>query len=284
MRGGRSTIVTSVAVGARTAFVSVGLRPGALVIVVVAFSIQERPRPSRPRLRPDAFNGQRAMTTLGGLADPFPGSAGRASAADVALAATSNAVAQAGRYLARTPRRTSRCAHAGRRSTASSDLQTWSSASARVDQAGPGIVVVAHRDALGRWSRRRAVGTAALSSSRVSSARRGRRRTLTLVSTSGGSGGAAGGDRARTPRRAATGRGVLVLGDLASDRRSSRGCCRGPRRRGSARYAAAHGRGGGARRDRRGRRRDPRHEQSRGSRSRSRSVTRGASTSAGSRR
>ena len=84
----------------------------------------------------------------------------------------------------------------------------------QVGQPGPGLVVVAHRDALGRGARAELSGTAAMMElARV--VRGGRlKRTITFVSTSGGSAGLGG---ARDLPDRLTGRpgAVLVLGDLA---------------------------------------------------------------------
>src|SRR6185312_8784683 len=84
----------------------------------------------------------------------------------------------------------------------------------QVGQPGPGLVVVAHRDALGRGARAELSGTAAMMElARV--VRGGRlKRTVTFVSTSGGSAGLGG---ARDLPQRLTGRpgAVLVLGDLA---------------------------------------------------------------------
>jgi hypothetical protein len=84
----------------------------------------------------------------------------------------------------------------------------------QVGAPGPGLVIVAHRDALGRGAKAELSGTAAmLELARI--VRGGRlRRTVTFVSTSGGSAGLAGArdlvDRLTGPTDA-----VLVLGDVA---------------------------------------------------------------------
>src|SRR6476620_3139883 len=84
----------------------------------------------------------------------------------------------------------------------------------QVGQPGPGLVVVAHRDALGRGARAELSGTAAMIE--LANVVRGGRlkRTVTFVSTSGGSAGLGG---ARDLVQRLTGRpgAVLVLGDLA---------------------------------------------------------------------
>ena len=87
----------------------------------------------------------------------------------------------------------------------------------RPGAAGPGIVVVAHRDAAGHGARAELSGTAALLElARVAGDGR-LQRTITFVSTSGGTGGTAGAAAAvaALPRPVDA---VLVLGDIAGTR------------------------------------------------------------------
>jgi hypothetical protein len=85
----------------------------------------------------------------------------------------------------------------------------------RPGRPGPGLVVVAHRDAAGAPAAAELSGTAALVElARVSAGGR-LRRSITFVSTSGGSGGMAGA-RAAVERLPGEVDAVLVLGDLAS--------------------------------------------------------------------
>jgi hypothetical protein len=193
--------------------------PILLALVVAAFSLVDRPRPITTTLAPDVFDGPKAFATLQGLATQFPdrrpGSAG-----DVGLA----------RRVERDFRR-SFCPKAGpsgacdevtvrnvsgRTIAGETDLETV--IATRLGQPGPGIMVLAHRDAAGRPAEAELSGTAALLElARVFGGRR-TARTLTLVSTSGGSGGAAAAAELASnmpsddPRPAA----VLVLGDMAS--------------------------------------------------------------------
>lgn len=193
--------------------------PILLAFVVAAFSLVDRPRAITTTLAPDAFDGPKAFATLQGLATQFPdrrpGSAG-----DVSLA----------RRVERDFRR-SFCPDAGRDGACEevtvrnvsgdtidgeSDLETV--VATRLGRPGPGIMVLAHRDAAGRPAEAELSGTAALLElARVFGGRR-TTRTLTLVSTSGGSGGAAAAAQlaADMPRDDPRPSAVLVLGDLAS--------------------------------------------------------------------
>ena len=82
---------------------------------------------------------------------------------------------------------------------------------------GPGLVVVAHRDAAGHGAKAELSGTAALLELARIAADGRLRRTITFISTSGGSGGYAGA-RAEARRLGARAEAVLVLGDVASAR------------------------------------------------------------------
>ncbi len=190
------------------------LIPVFFALVLLAFSLENRPRPLTTTLAPEAFGTdrafERAFAGRTGLAARFaerrPGSAG-----DERLAAQVEAqFRSAGGFQVRTTvhdgetidgRRTLRTVIAERQGT--------------IDER---IVVVAHRDAAGPRAEAELSATAVLLElARVFGAPFGTKRTLTLVSTSGGSGGAAGAaalaDVLRGPFA-----GVLVLGDLASRR------------------------------------------------------------------
>jgi len=187
------------------------LVPVLLALVLLAFSLENRPRPLTTTLGPDAFAGERAFERAygpGGLADRFPqrrpGSAGDDRLADVVTTEL-------------------RAARGFRVRTIVADGETidgrQSLRTIIAERAGTideRIVVVAHRDAAGRRAEAELSATAVLLElARVFGAPRQTQRTLTLVSTSGGSGGAAGAkalaDALRGPYA-----GVLVLGDLAS--------------------------------------------------------------------
>jgi hypothetical protein len=182
------------------------LLPVLLALIVGAFSLSDRPRPIGTTLQPDAFSQQRAMADLDALAGRFParrpGDSGDAAMA-VRLAQTFREMRS---YQVSTPSFDGETVDGKRTLTTVIARQ--------VGQPGPGLVIVAHRDALGRGARAELSGTAAmLELARV--LRGGRlRRTVTFVSTSGGSGGLAGAhdlvDRLTGETDA-----VLVLGNVA---------------------------------------------------------------------
>ena len=187
----------------RTAFV-----PALVAIVVVAFSLAERPRPIGTTLAPDAFDGRRAMTTLERLSERFgerrPGSLG-----DDALG---REVEQRLRDAGFEPR--SRLADA---QTVDGETGLLTVVGERAGREERRIVIVAERDAGSAPADGRLTATAALLElARVFEGRR-TRRTLTLVSTSGGSGGAAGVRQVAQQLDPRTVDAVIVLGDMGSD-------------------------------------------------------------------
>jgi hypothetical protein len=187
----------------RVAFV-----PVLLAVLVAAFSIENRPRPIGTTLAPDAFNSDTAYTTLVDLvrAAPVrrPGDAGDEKLA-VAVAGALRASGQS--YSVRIDRFSGRTID-GRRKL-SNVIAT------RPGAPGPGIVIVAHRDAAGRGAAAELSGTAVmLELARVAGSGR-LRRTITFISTSGGSGGFAGARRAASQLEGRAD-AVLVLGDMAS--------------------------------------------------------------------
>jgi Peptidase family M28 len=181
------------------------LVPILFALIVGAFSLSDRPRPIGTTLEPDAFSASRALSDLDAWAGAYP--ARRAGdSGDAALAAKlAGAFRSMGSYQVSTPSFEAETADGKRRLTTVIARQ--------VGQPGPGLVVVAHRDALRRGARAELSGTAAmLELARV--VRGGRlRRTVTFVSTSGGSAGLGG---ARDLAQRLTGRpgAVLVLGDV----------------------------------------------------------------------
>lgn len=186
----------------RTAFV-----PILVALVVVAFSLAERPRPIGTTLAPDAFDGRRAMTTLAELERAFgerrPGSLG-----DDALGRLVEERLRAARFDVSTRLRDAE--------TIDGETGLLTVVGERAGREPRRIVVVAERDAAEPGSPARLTATAALLElARVFEGRR-TRRTLTLVSTSGGSGGAAGvrqlADELPGPIDA-----VILLGDMGSD-------------------------------------------------------------------
>jgi len=182
------------------------LIPVLFALIVAAFSLSDRPRPIGTTLEPDAFSASRAEADLDAWAGDYP--ARRAGdSGDAALGARLARDFRAmGSYQVSTPSFEAETADGKRRLTTVIARQ--------VGQPGPGLVVVAHRDALGRGARAELSGTAAmLELARV--VRGGRlKRTVTFVSTSGGSAGL-GGARDLAQRLPGRPGAVLVLGDLA---------------------------------------------------------------------
>jgi hypothetical protein len=181
------------------------LVPILFALIIGAFSLSDRPRPIGTTLEPDAFSAQRAEADLSAWADAYP--ARRAGdSGDAALGARLAAAFRSmGSYQVSTPSFEAETADGKRRLTTVIARQ--------VGQPGPGLVVVAHRDALRRGARAELSGTAAmLELARV--VRGGRlRRTVTFVSTSGASAGL-GGARDLAQRLGGRPGAVLVLGDV----------------------------------------------------------------------
>jgi len=188
------------------------LLPVLFALVLLAFSVENRPRPLTTPIAPDAFSGDRAFNRAynarTGLSDRFPdrrpGSAGDAGLAD----------AVAAEMRASPGFRVRNVVHRAETIDGTRSLRTV--IAERTGTIDERIVVVAHRDAAGSRADAELSGTAALLElARVFGAPRQTRRTITLVSTSGGSGGLAG---ARALADALPGPvgAVLVLGDLAS--------------------------------------------------------------------
>lgn len=181
--------------------------PVLLALFVVAFSLEARPRALGTTVAADAFDGDAAFATLRDYTERFaerrPG--GRGDTELAGRVARDLAVLGPGtvkRYRAQAQ-------------TIDGERTVTTVVATRPGRPGPGLVLVAHRDAAGAPAAAELSGTAALVElARVAATGR-LRRTVTFVSTSGGSGGMAG-------ARAAIGRlpppvdAVLVLGDLAS--------------------------------------------------------------------
>jgi Peptidase family M28 len=184
------------------------LLPVVLALIVCAFSLSDRPRPIGTTLQPDAFSDQareRAMADLESLAGAFParrpGDSGDAAMA-TRLASMFRSM---GSYQVSTPSFEGETADGRRRLTTVIARQ--------VGQPGPGLVVVAHRDALKRGSRAELTGTAVmLELARIVQGAR-LHRTVTFVSTSGGSGGLAGA-RDLVHRLSGPTDAAIVLGDV----------------------------------------------------------------------
>ena len=197
----------------RTAFV-----PVLVALVVVAFSLADRPRPIGTTLAPDAFDGRRALSTLEQLQESFPerrpGSLGDDALAERVAERFRRPVRIEGEEAAGPAFETTVRVRKGRTIDGETGIVTVVGERAGREQRR--IVVVAERDAAQPGSAGRLTATAALLElARVFEGRR-TRRTLTLVSTSGGSGGAAG---IRQLARDLPGPvdAVIVLGDMGSD-------------------------------------------------------------------
>lgn len=193
--------------------------PILLALVVAAFSLVDRPRAITTTLSPDVFDGPRAFAKLQGLAAQFPdrrpgspGDAGLARKVEAELRTAFCPPSEGSTPCEAVSVRTI----SGQTIEGERDLETV--IATRLGAPGPGIMVVAHRDAAGRPAEAELSGTAALLElARVFGGRR-TTRTLTLVSTSGGSGGAAAAAdlAADMPEGDPSPAAVLVLGDLAS--------------------------------------------------------------------
>lgn len=181
------------------------LLPVVFALIVVAFSLHERPAPLGSTLAPDAFQGDRALGTLDRLARAHPsrrpGSEGdRALATDVRRSLAHNGFSTSVR---RDEQRTA----AGARSLETVVAQRTGFTQRR-------LVVVADRSALHGPARARLSSTAALLELGRALGGRTPRRTIVLISTGGGEAGAAAAIRAAGEPVD----GVLVLGDLAGER------------------------------------------------------------------
>jgi hypothetical protein len=182
--------------------------PVVLALVVVAFSLQTRPRPISATLPPDAFDGARAARLVGDLAERYP-DRGPGSAGDLALAGSVQRTFAAAGFHVDT--------HDVEARTIDGERTLRTVVGERPGRSNRRIVVLAHRDAASAPALAELSGTASLLELTRLFAGRTTRRTLTLVSTSGGSGGAAGAanwaERVQGPVDA-----VVVLGDLGGER------------------------------------------------------------------
>lgn len=182
--------------------------PILFALVLVGFSLRDQPHGLGSVLAPDAFDGAAAMRQLDALAAAAPlrrpGSAGdRRTAERVASSLRGDG------FRVRVQRSTEQTADGKR------ELDTV--IGQRVGLSSRRILVVAHRDALGRGARAELSGTAALLQLAQVLGGRTLGRTLVLASTSGGTAGVGGAERLA---RMAGGPvdAVLVLGDLAGTR------------------------------------------------------------------
>jgi hypothetical protein len=182
--------------------------PILFALVLVAFSVRDQPRALTTTLAPDAFDGAAAWRQLQALdaAAPLrpPGSPG-----DRLLAMRVAAGLRANGFRVRTRRAE------GRTAVGTRTLETV--IGERTGFSSRRIVVIAHRDALGRGAPAQLSATATLLGLAQVLGGRTLGRTLVLVSTSGGSAGAAAAAQlAADPGGPVD--AVLALGDLAAAR------------------------------------------------------------------
>jgi hypothetical protein len=180
------------------------LVPVLLALIVCAFSLQDRPKPIGTTLAPDAFSESRATADLDALARIYPDRRPGDSGDEALATAVAQRLRSIGSYQV--------SQHTFTGETADGERQLTTVTARQVGQPGPDLVVVAHRDALGRGAKAELSGTAAmLELARVVSGQL--RRTITFVSVSGGSGGAAGARELASRLDPGTD-AVLVLGSM----------------------------------------------------------------------
>jgi len=185
-----------------------GFLPILFALVLAGFSLREPPRPLTTSLAPDAFDGAAAFAQLDALATAAP-SRRPGSAGDRLVAQRVGEALRANGF------------RVGLRSTAAQtadgnrDLTTV--VGQRAGFSNHRIVVIAHRDALGRGARAELSGTAALLELARVLGGRTLQRTLVLASTSGGTAGLAAAAQLAA-RHGGPVDAVLVLGDLAGRR------------------------------------------------------------------
>jgi hypothetical protein len=179
-----------------------------LAVVVVMFSLQERPRPLTAPIAPDAFRGDSAWSEGKRLADRFPerrpGSADDAALGDLVESRFESLGLEASRDRFKAE-------WDGEDTSMSNVIGVLSANSDRQ------VLVVAHRDAGGRPGASSAMGTAALLELANALDGSSRRKTFVLVSTDGAAADSAGARRLAeiypNPEKVDA---VLVLDDLAA--------------------------------------------------------------------
>ncbi len=186
----------------RAAFV-----PVLVAVLVAAFSLQARPRPIGTTLAPDAFDGADAQQTLQDYAHRFPARRPGQRGDEELAARVARDLSVLGPGAVHAYRADAQTIDGRQRLT--------TVVATRPGRSGPGLVVVAHRDAAHGPATAELSGTAVLVELARIAATGRLRRSVTFVSTSGGSGGLAGAAAAvaRLPRPVDA---VLVLGDLGS--------------------------------------------------------------------
>lgn len=182
--------------------------PILFALVLVAFSLRDQPRPLTASLAPDAFDGAAAFGQLERLAAEAPlrrpGSAGDELVAE----RVERTLRDSGFRVA--VRRFSA-------ETADGERELTTVVGERAGFSNRRVLVVAHRDALGRGARAELSGTAALLELARVLGGRTLDRTLVLASTSGGTAGLAAARELAEDAGGPVG-AVLALGDLAGTR------------------------------------------------------------------
>ena len=182
-----------------------GFLPILFALVLVGFSLREPPRPLTASLAPDAFDGAAAFGQLDRLAGEAPlrrpGSRG-----DGLVARRVEQTLRANGFRVRVQRFSAQTADGER------ELQTV--VGERTGFSNRRILVLAHRDALGRGARAELSGTAALLELARVLGGRTLDRTLVLASTSGGTAGVAAAERLASQPGGPVD-AVLALGDMA---------------------------------------------------------------------
>jgi len=187
-----------------------GFLPILFALVLAGFSLREPPRPLTTSLAPDAFDGAAAFAQLDALAGAAPARR-PGSAGDRLVARRVGATLRANGFRVGVRSFAAQTADGSRR------LETV--VGVRAGFSDRRVVVLAHRDALGRGARAELSGTAALLELARVLGGRTLGRTLVLASTSGGTAGLASAQRlAQEVGGTGPVDAVLVLGDLAGTR------------------------------------------------------------------
>ncbi|WP_210491538.1 M28 family peptidase [Patulibacter sp. SYSU D01012] len=188
----------------------VGIGALLLAVLIAAFSLARLPGPLKATLPADVFDGAAGVRLTGTLADAYPdrraGSPGDAALArrvrDELRRAVPTATVTVDRFQADTP----------------DGARTLENVSATLPgQPGPEILVVAHRDALGRGARAEMTGTAGLLAVARAAGQGRFRHTIRFVSTTGGSGGGLAGATRLARETSEPVAAAIVLGDLSGD-------------------------------------------------------------------
>jgi hypothetical protein len=189
--------------------------PFAFALAVAALSLGARPLPFSSNLAPDAFEGQRALGDLEGLAQAFPRRRPGSGGDDGLAERVAQRFRALGGFSVHVRHGESQTID-GERTLTSVIAERPGSTSATP------ILILAHRDAAAPGSEAELSGTAALLELARVLAARELKRTIVLASTSGGSGGD-GGAAQLTATLGELGQhgpfdAAIVLGDVAGQR------------------------------------------------------------------